>query len=278
MLPESTIRLDPRTENLLNLPFGRWRVIAFAGYRHGNAYWTCECSCPEHTRHDVVACRLKDGTSQSCGCLRNEQTAMRRTTHGQTYTAEYHAWQQMFVRCYNPKAKSFRDYGARGISVCERWTASFEAFLEDMGPRPSSQHSLERVDNNQGYSPDNCQWSTHKEQGRNRRSNHMITHAGITQCITDWAISAGMSVQVLKSRLNQGWSMEEALTTPVRPLTPTDVPTVITYNGITQSLAQWAKDLHMSYATLYKRLVRGTSFEEAIKNPPAFQRRTLDSY
>lgn len=109
-----------------------------------------------------------------------EKTANKgRPTHGGVYTPEYTVWLTMRKRCNDPKHDSYRSYGGRGISVCKEW-ANFANFYADMGPRPTPQHSIDRVDNNGNYEPSNCRWATLKEQHRNRRDNRMITHEGIT--------------------------------------------------------------------------------------------------
>ena len=272
----SSIRLKPRTENLFGEPFGRWTVIAFAGYYGGNAYWTCECVCG--TVKDRPAEMLKRGTSQSCGCLRSELNTLHKTTHGMTDTPEFTTWQQMFNRCYNPNEKSYPNYGGRGIIVCERWR-TFEAFYADMGPRPSPKHSIDRYpDMNGPYSPENCRWATMQEQSRNRRTNRFITHHGETKTLGEWAESIGVSLVTFRQRLLRGQTMDEALTAPLRSLTPTNVPKELTHNGITQSLATWAKTYDLSYVTLYRRLLRGVPVAEALTRPAAVQKRPKDSY
>jgi hypothetical protein len=271
---KSTTR-HPKTQDLTNKPFGQLTVIAFAGYTSTNAYWCCKCTCG--VIKDVRVDHLTHGDTQSCGCQKYALTSQQKTTHGLTLTPEYKAWQQMFVRCYSPKSQSYANYGARGITVCESWHGSFETFFADMGPRPTPQHSLERIDNNQGYSPENCRWATMKEQSHNRRTNRLITHNGVTHTLSEWAESVGLSLQAFRQRLLR-WSMEDALSTPVRPLTPSDIPTTFTYNGITQTLAEWAKQYNMSYTTLYRRILRGATLEKALTQPIAEQRRPKNSY
>jgi hypothetical protein len=121
-------------------------------------------------------------------------------------------------RCYNPNNKQFVDYGGRGIKVCDRWAipSGFQNFLEDMGRRPSSDHSLDRIDVNGDYCPENCRWATRKEQCRNKRSNKLLTWKGRTQCMSQWADDFAISYVCLKSRLRRGWSTEKALTTPTK--------------------------------------------------------------
>ena len=140
-------------------------------------------------------------------------------THGERkpLTPEYLAWRSMRERCKNPRHKVYEQYGGRGITVCERWDASYLDFLADMGRKPSSSHSLDRIDNNKGYSPDNCRWATKKEQGRNRRDNTVIEFQGKRMCVADWADEFGMSRNALYIRLKNNWPIAEALTKPVQP-------------------------------------------------------------
>ncbi len=128
----------------------------------------------------------------------------------------YYSWNNMRTRCHNEKAPEYSRYGGRVIKVCERWS-SFKNFLEDMGPKPSKKHSLDRIDNEGNYTPENCRWATVGEQSRNRRTNHMITFKGLTLCLKDWAAKTGMKHTTLSMRLTKyGWSVDKALTTPVR--------------------------------------------------------------
>ena len=146
--------------------------------------------------------------------MRNE---MAKTTHGMSKTPEYQAWADMKHRCFNPNHKSYSDYGGRGIAVCDRWKNSFEDFLADMGSRPTAKHSLDRIDNNADYSPENCKWSTKAEQQNNRRYNRLITIDDVTLTIAQWAEKMSISHQVIRDRLRDGWSEFAAVMTPVRP-------------------------------------------------------------
>jgi hypothetical protein len=129
---------------------------------------------------------------------------------------EYDVWAAMKKRCCTPSSDSYVDYGARGITVCARWRKSFDAFLADIGPRPSPRHSLERKRNGEGYHPDNCKWATASEQQRNTRANHILRLDGRAQCVTAWAEEFGLNSRVVFQRLDYGWPPIAALTTPVR--------------------------------------------------------------
>jgi hypothetical protein len=142
--------------------FGRLTAIEVAGTKNGRAVWRCVCACGRS--HIASGANLRSGRQQGCGCLRG-----RNSTHGMTYSPEFSVWLAMRKRCGNPNNASWRHYGARGITICERWQDSFEAFHADMGSRPSAKHSLDRIDNDGNYEPGNCRWATPSEQQSNRR-------------------------------------------------------------------------------------------------------------
>lgn len=192
--------------------FGRLIVIAEAPSR-GNpkrTYWLCRCDCGNEVTVKTIelGCHVK-----SCGCLKEERAKLGNPKHGLCYTPEYRIWANMISRCYCPTASHFSHYGARGITVCERWLNSFKAFYEDMGPRPTPQHTLERLDNDGPYSPENCVWATKRAQAQNRRSNIYLTFDGKTMCVSEWARVLGTGVQTLFNRLRHGWPVEKALST-----------------------------------------------------------------
>jgi hypothetical protein len=133
-------------------------------------------------------------------------------------TPEYKAWDGMKTRCNNPRHKLYPYYGARGITVCEAWNRpdGFGQFLADMGPRPSRHHTLDRIDNSRGYSPDNCRWATWGQQQRNTRRSHLITINGNTKPLCDWAEVFRIPHQYVRNRIYQGWEPIRALVTPCR--------------------------------------------------------------
>lgn len=163
------------------------------------------------------------GRSQSCGCLKLERTSAAKTTHGESVhnngngSIEYQTWLRMKSRCTHKSVDMYYLYGGRGITFCKRWL-KYENFLLDMGRRPSSEHSLERKDTNGNYEPPNCIWATRIEQANNKRNNRPITFNGVTMNMFQWARKMGMRPGRLHARLESGWSVERALTEPVRKL------------------------------------------------------------
>lgn len=138
--------------------------------------------------------------------------------HGLSNSPEHIAWQRMKQRCYDPHDKRYARYGGRGIRVCAEWRDDFLAFLRAIGPRPTPKHSLDRINNDGDYAPENCRWATAAEQARNRggdRANVWLTHAGVTLCVVDWARRTGLTRQQIENRLRKGWTAERALTEPI---------------------------------------------------------------
>lgn len=137
--------------------------------------------------------------------------------HGLSNSSEFNTWDTMKARCYNPNATGYERYGAKGIKICDRWLESFKNFYEDMGPKPDTNYSLDRLDNSKGYSKENCRWVTSKIQARNRKTNNRITYKGKTKTLVEWSEFLGMKSPTLSKRLNKyKWSIEKAFTTPVK--------------------------------------------------------------
>jgi hypothetical protein len=195
--------------------FGKLTLIESPKSTHKNnrKIWLCRCECGNETT--VIENNLRRGIVNSCGCLRF--TATRK--HGQHNKSIYIVWAAMKQRCLNPKDCNFHKYGARGIKVCDRWLA-FENFFADMGERPSNEHSLDRIDNNGHYEPDNVRWATREEQQRNKRDNHQITINGQTKCITAWAEHLGIRRSLIFGRISSGWCETCAVIRPMYDVCP----------------------------------------------------------
>lgn len=197
-------------EDLSGRIFGRWTVIAFHDVDRGrNARWLARCICG--AERVVKATLLRSGDSQSCGCLQRDVVQQRSTRHGGGSTPEYKIWTAMKQRCLTPQMPVYKDYGGRGIKVCSRWL-KFENFIADMGPRPSSAHTLERQNNDGNYEAANCRWALRSEQQNNRRPCIRLTHNGRTQTIRQWERELGFARGTIQCRIERGWTTERALT------------------------------------------------------------------
>lgn len=189
--------------------FGLLTVVQIAELTRKGPKWLCQCDCGGtiSPRYDA----LLRGRAKSCGCTRKR--------HGHTgvgwATPEYKTWAGIIARCCVPSNGTYPKYGGKGISVCDRWRI-FENFLSDMGSKPSADHSIDRIDNSQGYHPENCRWATRTQQGRNKTNNRMLTIDGVTKPQTQWAEDAGVPISRIKSRLAMGWSAKDAVFAPLK--------------------------------------------------------------
>lgn len=201
-----------KKHNLLGKRFERWLVISEMPPRGKVTVWKCRCQCGAISLVD--AGRLTNGKSKSCGCLRSELLLsghFSRITHGMYESATHKAWTNMKQRCGNQNHPQFPLYGGRGIKVCKKWM-DFESFLSDMGERPDGL-SLERIDNNRGYGPNNCKWASRSEQLSNRRITRKVKLNGRVVLVTEAAMQIGISARLIAKRLDKGWSDELATST-----------------------------------------------------------------
>ena len=222
--PDSLCNLDGRFvmksnyDEYIGVKFGRLTVVRFAGYyqkgRQKRVKVYCECECGGN-RTSILK-DIKNGKTRSCGCL---QKISHTITHGMSKMSEYRIYNNMLSRCYNKKVSSYKYYGARGITVCDRWLNSFENFYADMGARPSTKFSVDRIDNNGNYEPSNCRWATMKQQNENKRPSSpltMIEHNGETLSIKKWAERYAINYHTFHNRIHRrGYSFEDAISKPV---------------------------------------------------------------
>lgn len=259
--------------DLTGQKFGLLLVLRHQGKnKHGKNLWLCACECGrDNSIKTVEQGKLlrKNFPTRSCGCLVKKHGHAGKTGRSGTYKS----WESMLARCFSEKSASYKDYGQRGITVCDKWNpakgGSFCNFLSDMGERPKGM-TLERIDVNKNYTPDNCKWATMKEQASNRRNTFMLAFMGKTQSFMAWAEETGIPYATLKKRIcAYGWSAERALTTSnttKKQSKSSDV--IVSFNGESLCLSEWARKYDISATTIRNRLRAGWSAEKAIKTPP----------
>lgn len=206
--------MNTRIKDLTGKRFGRLVVKHFAYMRHSTSYWNCLCDCGK--QHVVCGTSLTRGSTKSCGCFHDEKAKERATKHGYAHSKIYYVWQAMIKRCQNPKDKSYINYGGRGITVCAEWQnfMCFYKWAKTHGYKDGK--SIDRVDNNMGYSPTNCRWATRKQQNNNTRKTHKITYKNTTKTLTDWCKELGLNHNTIYARIYcYKWPIEKALTTPI---------------------------------------------------------------
>ena len=196
-----------RLIDLTGKVFGKLTVVSRApSSRAKQTRWHCVCECGN--KKVVQATNLANGHIASCGCWK----------HGLIGTITYSSWSAMKSRCLSPDNPNYPMYGARGITVCQRWKDSFLAFLEDMGERPSLSYSIDRINGDGNYEPGNCRWATRSEQRKNQRQGlrgKFLEFNGEALCIRAWAAKLGIKEHTLAFRIRVGWSTHDALTVPV---------------------------------------------------------------
>ncbi len=202
--------------------FSRLTAIKEAGRtRRGQVLWLCRCDCGATVI--VESGKLRKNTTKSCGCLKREiasqsmrklRTAMSLDNHSKSPL--YRIWVEMQRRCYDEKSQSFKNYGGRGIEVCNEWQQSFSSFQAwSLANGYSRELTIDRKDNDGDYCPENCRWVSRKVQANNNRRNRNISYNGVTKTIAQWAEQTGMQWHTLYNRIDRGWPIERALTEPV---------------------------------------------------------------
>jgi hypothetical protein len=212
--------------NIAGNKYGKLTAISYQGNdKHGKAVWLCRCECGNEKF--FVGCDLRSNKIASCGCLQKELASeycrKNKSKHKMCDTRIYSIWVHLKERCISKKSDNFKNYGGRGITICDKWL-DFEGFYEDMG-RSYEEHikifgenntSIDRIDNNKSYMKDNCKWSTLIEQSNNKRNNKHILYNGETMTLAEASRKFKINYDALLKRLKKGWSAEKALLTPIR--------------------------------------------------------------
>lgn len=239
------------------------------------ALFQCDCGKVTETKIDKVkGCR-----TTSCGCYKKEIDKQRRWPrrvgpfkrdpskiygkHFMSKSPEYKSWDKMIGRTCNLNSDSYNYYGGRGITVCDRWRHSFENFYRDMGPKPSPEYSIERIDVNGNYEPGNCRWVTSKEQARNKRSTIIVTYKGITKPLIDWSEDLKLDYKVLYNRLRSNWVIEDIFEKPIENSNLYTL-NIDNYKNESKTVKEWSRILGISFYTVQARLDRGWSIDDAL--------------
>lgn len=199
-------RTTIKHEDYIGQKFNRLTILSFAPTRRNGSYVNCLCECG--TLKEIRLIHLSQGVTVSCGCAFLESV----TKHGMYQKAEHGVWRVMRQRCNDANCKEYPRYGGRGIKVSQEWN-DFAVFYADMGPRPKGM-SIDRIDNDAGYSKENCRWATRKEQSRNRRNTVFAEVNGVLKTVSEWCEHYDISRNTVYERIKRGWDWQNAITIP----------------------------------------------------------------
>ena len=261
--------------NLSGRKFGDW-IVLYESPKRGNArMWHCRCICGKEK--DVYQGNLIHGRSLGCRCSASNRLAERKMTHGLTDSRLYGVWQNMKRRCYDSSSVSYQNYGGRGIGICKDWLGEngFSKFYEwsvnngYCAEAPRGDCTIDRIDVNGNYCPENCRWVSLQEQSRNKRSTKWIEYEGETISLAEFCEKYGVSVSLASERLARGWSPAEVLF-----FHPKNVNGAIEYNGEVKTARAWAKQYGIPKSSFQYRITHGWTFEQAaglVPPPPKYR-------
>lgn len=237
--------------------FGRLEVLKerIDLKKPGSYHRVVECLCDCGNIKICFLNNLKQDLTHSCGCLHKEI----KTIHGHYLDSEYRIWKGMLDRCYNKDNASYHHYGGRGIGVSDEWKDSFETFFADMGPRPSLEHSIDRRDNDKGYSKENCRWATDIEQANNKSTNVFYTYKGETRTLSDWCRIFNLDYKNIRQRIYKGMLFEVAIS--LGKMSKNDV---LTFDGVSKTIFEWCSAIGVSSLCFKRRIYQGWTIEEAL--------------
>lgn len=212
-----------KTIDISNQKFGRLTVIEKSQKICGKTAWKCICDCGNITY--VTTSNLTCNRIRSCGCIKQEILMKRNITHNQRHTKLYEVWKSIKQRCYNPKHHAYKNWGGRGIKVCDEWKENFQAFYDwsySNGYKEECQKSekdkltIDRINNDGDYCPSNCRWVNRTTQSRNKRVNKKIIYKNEEHCLVEWCEILNLYYQTINARLRRGWSIEKSFETPTK--------------------------------------------------------------
>lgn len=267
-------------KDLTNEKFGRWTVLEISERRKNNGkvdiYWKCRCDCGNIK--SVKGENLKSGVSKSCGCINAERNYKNNIVHGMKGTRIYRIWNGMKNRCTNQNDSNYFMYGGRNITICDEWLNNFVSFYNWAIKNGYKDNlSIDRIDVNGNYCPENCRWVDCKIQANNRRSNHIVTYKGISKTVAEWENELGFKKDILTSRLANGWEVEKAIETPYKQRNFNKEygyysnlkNEIVCINGEKKTIEEWCLVKNLKINTIIKRMSRGMSGYEALTKPLA---------
>lgn len=262
------------TVNRAGQRFGPLTVLRLANKEPNNHCWKWLCRCVCGNLVKVRGAALKKRKVCSCKPRGNSPVPREfmplnpRRKYPEPRMLEAKLWRAMIDRCHNSKSSGYRNYGGRGIVVCDRWRMSFDSFLEDMGRRPAVGHTIGRINNDGPYSPGNCRWETMREQANNTRRNHILRSNGKSQTISQWSRETGISPHCIIKRIEMGWSESDAVTIlPAKKTLKRPPGSLVEIGGIARTIPQWANESRIPVKTIYARISKGWKIEDAVLRP-----------
>lgn len=252
----------PKPRNLEGKKFGRALVVSKAESKNGIRYWNCVCDCGNHFK--TTTYHLTSGRTKSCGCYRHEREIEANIKHGKRHTRIYRIYHTMKDRCYNKNVLKYKNYGARGICICDEWLGengfiNFYNWSMDSGYRDDL--TIERIDVNKNYCPENCKWIPMGEQAKNRTNNIMVEINGKKQILSEWCKELNLGYGFVHNRIRQGWSIIDALTKPK------ERTGLYEYNGKKYKIKQLAEMSGLSPTTIKSRLDKKWSISRIMSQP-----------